>query len=112
MVKGIWMMKRKPDMTAEEFLTRYKQHGPLALRLIPGIKRYVQNYAASLSSRGEPRYDGITEIWFEDLDAWRKARDWEKTEAGRPVREDGEKFIDASRSAFVLVEESLVGPKP
>ncbi len=79
MIKLVFCCRRKPEMTREEFLARWLDvHGPLVRRLredLPMMKRYVQSHSlpdeiseAVRASRGAgPAYDGITEVWFDDL---------------------------------------------
>lgn len=71
MVKSIVMLRRRPDLTHEEFDRHWREvHAPLVLQL-PGIRRYVQNRPIEVG--GEPPHDGVSEVWFEDLEALRAA---------------------------------------
>ena len=70
MVKLIILLKRHPESTHEEFMKHWKEeHGPLAIKMIPGLKKYVQNHLVNLPGM---RYevDGIAELWFDDVDAF------------------------------------------
>ena len=81
MVKLVFCVRRRSDLTAESFSRRWLDvHGPLVARLrekLPAMKRYVQSHTihgapseALRASRGaKPPYDGITEVWFESLEA-------------------------------------------
>ena len=79
MIKLVFCCRRKEGMTREEFQARWLDvHGPLVKRLreaLPMMRRYVQSHTladtlneALRESRGtgEP-YDGLTEVWFDDL---------------------------------------------
>lgn len=71
MVKSIVMLRRRPDLTHEEFDRHWRQvHAPLVLQL-PGICRYVQNRPVDVG--GEPPHDGVSEVWFDDMEALRAA---------------------------------------
>ena len=112
MVKFVAMMKRKSGMTAEEFSQYwYEKHAPLVMEVLPGIKRYVQNHAVKLPGRtGEPRVDGILELWFEDLESWQRFTDWYFSDDGKVLRDDELKFIDMSTVISFVAEEKVIKP--
>jgi uncharacterized protein (TIGR02118 family) len=69
MIKGIELVKKKQGLSLDEFSSYWKERwAPLFLRAVPGVRRYVQNVALRLSDK-EPAYDGIAEIWWDDLQA-------------------------------------------
>jgi uncharacterized protein (TIGR02118 family) len=99
---------RKPGMTSEDFKRYWKDvHAPLAARMIPGLRKYVQDHFISLPER-HYEGDGIVEMWWDDLEAHQKFLAWVRTEAGRGLREDGDKFTDMSKSKVWLVEEHVI----
>ena len=108
MVKLIYCISKKPDMTVEQFQSYWRNvHAPIA-GAIPGLRRYVQchvvpeTYGASTS----PPYDGAAELWFDDLDAMRIAM---RTPEVAAAVEDEKNFIDHSRVAsFVTVERPVI----
>ena len=117
MIKLVYCVRRHPDVTPEAF-RRYwlEQHGARVRRLAPalGARRYVQSHtletpqnAAIAAGRGtRPAYDGVTELWWDSLDALQAAL---STDAGRAadreLREDESGFIDLSDSSVFLTEE-------
>lgn len=104
MIKFVGIVTRRPGMSREEFLRYWREvHGPLAAAL-PGLRRYVQNPPLELPGR-EPRYDGMAELWFDDLDSLRAAF---RSPQGARVRADEAQFIDQARSFALLVEEREV----
>ena len=109
MVKAVFMMKMKQGMSSEQFIQHYREHCQLTYSIIPGIKKYVRNIAVRFKN-GEPAFDGISEIWFEDKESWKNAGRFENSEEGRVVKEDGDKFIDRANSIFILVDEEVVEP--
>ena len=45
MIKSIALAHRKTGLTREEYNRYWKeQHAPLAAKLIPGVRKYVQNH--------------------------------------------------------------------
>jgi uncharacterized protein (TIGR02118 family) len=107
-IKLVYCITRRQGMSLEEF-SRYWHdvHGPIGRR-IPGLRRLVQSHRiADSDTAGAPAYDGIAELWFDDLDALRVAQQsWE----WRVSSEDEANFIDASRTAlFLTVEREIPG---
>ena len=111
MVKVITLLKRKPGISREEF-SRYwaKNHGPLIARVLPGVKRYVQNHSLKLGGRGEPQLDGVVELWYEDEKDWRASSDWYQSPAGKVVWDDEAKFIDRDKMVFFVAKEKVIKP--
>ncbi len=112
MIKLVAMLKRREDLTLEEFLDYYeRRHGPLFARSIPpdvadAIIYYVQNHAVALGATGgDPPFDCVTEFGFEDLEGLRRWTSWYLGPEGNVLREDEEKFMDTSRRVVVVTEE-------
>jgi uncharacterized protein (TIGR02118 family) len=117
MIKLVFVIRRRADLTPEEF-HRYwlQEHGPLARSLLMplGARRYVQTHtlggdmnAALAESRGtaEP-YDGIAEIWWDSLEALVATTSSEEgRQANATLAEDETRFIDLQRSALFITEE-------
>jgi uncharacterized protein (TIGR02118 family) len=108
-IKIVTLLKRKAGMTREEF-SRYweEEHGPLVLRVIPEVKRYVQSHAVRLPGGGEPQIDGLAELFLDDLESLRALTDFYLSDAGKVIREDEEKFIDRSKMVFFVAEERVI----
>lgn len=109
MVKLIYCISKKPEMTVEEFQTYWREtHAPIAAR-IPGLRRYVQCHTVPETYGGErtPGFDGAAELWWDSIEAMRAAMG---TPEVRAALEDEKNFIDHTRVAsFVTVEKSVVG---
>ena len=111
MVKCIGMLKRRPGTTVEEFSQYWhEKHGPLVLRVVPGVKRYVQNHPVILSGHGEPQFDGVVELWFDDLESWQKSEDWYLSDDGRVLVDDEKRFVDLSKSVYIVTDERVMKP--
>ena len=108
MIKVISLIFKKPDLTDEGF-SRYweEKHGPLAGKIIPGLRKYTQNHFLKLPGL---KYEGngLVELWFDDLEGVKKYLAWRQSDAARPLLDDEEKFIDRSKTVRYVVEEHVV----
>jgi uncharacterized protein (TIGR02118 family) len=106
MVKALSYFKRKPGMPVEEFQAYWRQRHPEVVTRLPGIRRYTQSHTlAQVYAKGEPAYDGIAEVWFDDTAAMRRL-------AGLPeyaaVRADEARFIDHATMGLLVTEEAVI----
>jgi uncharacterized protein (TIGR02118 family) len=120
MVKLVYCLRRRDDVPEEEF-HRYwlEDHGPLVRSVgdAIGAVRYVQSHTVApdlnaflQESRGstEP-YDGITEVWWESLEALQAGLGRpEALEAQQRLVEDESTFIDFARSCVFMTEEHVI----
>ena len=112
MVKAISFFKRKHGMTVEAFQSYWRASHPEVVVKLPGLRRYVQSHTLLAGYRkGEPIYDGIAEIWFDDTRAMRALAG---TAAYAAVQADEEKFIDHATMGLIITEEHVIkdGPAP
>lgn len=122
MVKFTMCMRRRPDMTREEFQDYWlNHHGPLVLSIAEAlnIRRYVQVHTAEApingvirKTRGTPEpYDGIAETWYDSMESLEASFSTpEGKAAGRRLREDEPKFIDLENSPAWISEEHVLIP--
>jgi uncharacterized protein (TIGR02118 family) len=109
MIKSITVAYRKPGMSHEEFCKYWKeQHGPLASKYIPGLRKYVQNQVLILPG-AEYNGDGLVEMWFDSLEDQQKSFEFIMSPAGNFLKEDGQKFCGSGpiKGAW-LVEEHVI----
>ncbi len=119
MVKLVFCLSRRPELTREAFQTYWReQHAPLVRSHAEalGLVRYVQTHslpaedphqALLATGRGGPMgFDGVAELWWASLETLDAAL---ATEAGRragaELLEDERRFIDLERSPIWLAEE-------
>jgi uncharacterized protein (TIGR02118 family) len=106
MIKLVYCITKKPCLTDEEFFRYWKQvHGPIGAR-IPGLRRLVQSHRINIS--GDARsadFDGMAELWFDDVDALLKAR---RSPEWRTSGEDEQNFIEESKVAYFISEEDEI----
>ena len=106
MVKYFGLLKRKPGLTHEQFLRHWKEvHAPIALKSAPGLRKYVQNHMLQLPGV-ESEYDGIAELWFDDIESALGFEKWLRSEQGKAARDDGRLFVSGT-VGFVAEEVVL-----
>ena len=106
MVKLVAFFKRKPGMSVEAFSTYWRAtHAEIVIRM-PGIRRYVQSHTRPSGYRkGEPVYDGVAELWFEDTEVMRALANTPEYAA---VRADEQNFIDLSTMGIIITDEHVM----
>jgi uncharacterized protein (TIGR02118 family) len=106
MIKLVYCITKKASLTDEEFFQYWKNvHGPIGAR-IPGLRKLVQSRRVIV--RGDKRpsdYDGMAELWFDDVEALVAAR---QSSEWKAATEDEDNFIDHSRVAYFVSEECVI----
>ena len=112
MIKSFKMMKRRNDLTREQFLQHWKKiHGPLFVsKNVPGLRKYIQNHPARVT---EPEFetdiDGIAELWFDDLESAQAYPQWlRSSDEAKDLREDIKLFNVIEEGFRFLAEEHVL----
>ena len=109
MIKSLTFLKKKPGLSKEEFLRYWKEkHGPLAARVVPGLKKYVQCHPVP---GFESDIDGIVELWWDSSEAFQAFLSWRQTDAAQVLKDDEDQFVDTSRWVRFVAEEHLIVEK-
>jgi uncharacterized protein (TIGR02118 family) len=106
MAKAIFQIRRKAGLTVPEFKKYWLEvHGPIVMKF-PGLRRYVQCHAVEGAySYGDPRWDGVAELWCDDVAAMERMFDSrEFREEGWP---DAANFLDTI-SMFIAQEHQVI----
>lgn len=106
MIKLVYCITKKATLTDEEFFNYWKNvHGPIGSR-IPRLRKLVQSHRLAVPGAGlRADYDGVAELWFdnlEDLQAARQSPEWKASSA------DEANFIDHSKVALFISEEHTI----
>ena len=120
MIKVVFCLRRRPDLTREQFFKHWNtRHAELSLknRKAMGWKRYVQNLTISTAISkaandirgGLPEFDGVAEAWFDDLASFERVGEASDGSAMEEMFKDESNFIDLKNSTFFLVEEHEIG---
>jgi uncharacterized protein (TIGR02118 family) len=115
MLKAIVLLKRRADLSVEQFIDHYEnRHVPLVREVLPTIGKYVRNYLDTVSvSAGRqdgsaplPYFDVITELWFDGDGAYQDfVNALSDPEISRRLQEDEERFLDRSIVQTYSVQE-------
>lgn len=99
MFKAIILLKRREDMTHEDFKSWWlDQHAAKAAEL-PGVRRICFNLAEDGGA-----YDGVSELWFDSKEDFENAY---ATDIGKAVAADSIAHLSARERLFVT-ENSIV----
>jgi len=106
MIKLVYCFTKKPGLTEQEFFSYWKNiHGPIGAR-IPGLRRLVQSHRVTIpGDKYQPDYDGMVELWFDDMEtllAARQSLEWKASS------EDETNFVDHNRVAYFVSEEYMI----
>jgi uncharacterized protein (TIGR02118 family) len=110
--KRMTFFKRKAGMTRDQLLCYWRGvHGPLAASA-PGPRRYVQSAVLpSTYEQGEPRFDGVAQIWFDDGAALQTLV--ESKLFRESVKPDERNFVAADGFFTLATEERrVIWPEP
>lgn len=106
MIKTIALAYRKTGLSREEYNKYWlEKHGPLAARLIPYVKKYVQNHfieVPGLTYEG----DGVVEMWYDNIEAWQKSR--QSIFSDQELAKDAVNFVLMRPGGFWVVEEHVI----
>ncbi len=112
MIKFTILLRRKPSMTRDEFVAYHRdKHAPL-FSALPAVRQHVRRYvqchtvAAAVPGLPPASFDGITELWFDDvagLEAVFASDAYMQT-----IRPDEAQFLDLHGCEFVLSTERTV----
>jgi len=106
MVKLVYCITKKANLTDEEFFRYWKDvHGPIGAR-IPGLRKMIQSRRITVpGDRYRGGYDGMVELWFDSPEALLAARQSPEWKASS---DDEANFIDHSRVAYMVTEEHVI----
>jgi uncharacterized protein (TIGR02118 family) len=109
-VKALSFFKRRAGMPVEEFQAYWRARHPDVVTKLPGVRRYVQSHTrTAVYQDGEPVYDGIAEVWFQNTAAMHALRGTPELEA---VQADEARFIDRSTMGLIIADDHVIKDDP
>ncbi len=112
MIKFTILLIRNSALTQEQFVAHHKTVHAALFMSVPAVKetvrRYVQQHRVDAELPGMPpqKYDGATELWFDDVAAL--ARCFSDAEYLARIRPDEEYFLDLHKCDFLVSTENAV----
>lgn len=112
MIKFTILLARKLSLTHDQFVDYHRNAHAALFMSVPvvqaTVRRYVQQHTLPVTMPGMPpaRYDGITELWFDDVDAL--AHCFSDEEYLVRIRPDEASFLDLERCDFLVTEETPI----
>jgi uncharacterized protein (TIGR02118 family) len=112
MIKVTILLRRNPKFTREAFVAYHRADHAALFTSLPVVKqtvrRYVQQHALDIEIPGlpAPKYDGITELWFDDVESF--GRCFSDAEYMRVVRPDEQKLFDLAAAEIIITDETVV----
>ena len=113
MVKLIALMKRRKDMSLEDFIARYENYHarfatPYLTEATHYERRFITPYGNPVDgSFHEPDFDVMTEIWFEDREALDRTMNKIAATAADDFAADEEHLFDRPAHRLFVVEAEM-----
>jgi len=99
------LIRRRPDLTHEQFKARYESgHAPLARMQLPLLRRYQRNYLTPLPGRPDREYDVITEFWFDTMEDLQATIGSLPEEVRETLARDEAEFMDRPSMSLYITE--------
>jgi uncharacterized protein (TIGR02118 family) len=120
MIKFVYCVRRRPEMSVEEFRKYWlEKHGPLVRSYAKALRatRYVQSHTLDTplnvyaqQPRGtKPPYDGITEVWWNSAEELAAALSTpEGMDANKALAQDEGRFCDLPNCSVFFTEEHTI----
>ena len=109
MVKMIVCVVRRPGMEQGEFDRYWRHQHAAVIKSVPEFTRHVRRYVqCHLAAQDTPflqagSYDGVAELWFDDVAAMNAA--FSEPRYLEVIRSDELKFVDMERTVSLVTEE-------
>lgn len=100
----VGLLPRRSDTSPEQFQEYWATTHAEITSKVPGLRSYVQNICQA-DENGDPAYDGVAVLGFDDAESMEKAL---ATPEWQAVLEDVPKFVDASRVVIMTGEDNIV----
>ena len=112
LLKVSCFLTRRPDLSHDEFFRYWtEKHTPMLAKPMPGAPKvysYVQlqPITETVPALRTAPYDGVAEIWFDDLEG--AAAMFTSDHYNTVVAKDEENFLDRSKTTFLYAKEQVI----
>jgi uncharacterized protein (TIGR02118 family) len=108
-IKLVYCISKKRGLTDEQFFHYWSNvHASIGAR-IPGLRKLVQSHRVTVpGDQFQPDYDGVTELWFDNVESMLAAR---RSEEWKASTTDEANFVDHTRVAHLITEEHVIFDK-
>ena len=112
MIKFTILLRKRADLSHDEFVTYHKtKHAPLFIsppEVQQHVRRYVQCHTLPIALPGmpPPTYDGITELWFDTIEAIGLV--FSSSQYMALIRPDEANFLDLAGCGLLVSAENPV----
>jgi hypothetical protein len=106
MFKTVWLLRRNPSLTREQFIHYYETRHSKFIEYTPGVRKYVRRYPTAIGNLDSsepaeaPGIDAIMELWWDDRAAYESALAHVERTVGPAVREDEAKLFDRGSAGW------------
>ena len=110
MFKVMMLLKRLPNLSMEQFIALYEaNHAPAHVRRQNHMKRYRRYYLRGIpyaldGKETDPQYDLLSQLWFEDKQAYEADLDVIRMMLAGEADDGGQHLIDPSKSSLAFLE--------
>jgi uncharacterized protein (TIGR02118 family) len=106
MIKLVYCITKKPGLSDKDFFHYWQNiHGPIGAR-IPHLRKLTQSHRITIAGDSRPPdFDGMAELWFDDVDAMLAARESSEWKAST---DDEANFIDPNKVAYFISHERII----
>jgi uncharacterized protein (TIGR02118 family) len=112
MIKVDILVRRRPDLTHEQFVEHWRNVHAALFSNQPAVKKYVRRYIQSRTIPNPPEgflvsdFDGIAQLWFDDMNGFHGL--YNSKDYSDVIRIDEQKFTDGKRVPFLFSEETTI----
>jgi uncharacterized protein (TIGR02118 family) len=106
------LVRRRPDLTHEQFVAHWRDAHAKLFSSQPIVKQTVRRYLQSRTVADQPKgvvaadYDGIAQLWFDDMKGFLTYA--ESDNYRDVIRIDEQRFTDGKRTELLFSEETPI----
>lgn len=105
MIKRLTLWHAKDGVSREEALRHWRHEHAELVRVVPGLRGYVQDHCAESPEGGDIPYTGLGEVWFDSFGAAKAAT---QTPEWAAVISDAADFMDLDTVVAAWADEHRI----